>query len=335
MLVPRYKYSEQLLRQVVAESRNMAEVLRRLRVSPNGGTHTHLRRRIREHGIDTSHFCRTPSYLRGRRASSPAEVLILRDPMRRRAHPEVLRRALLRQGVPPICASCGTGETWNGRPLTLHVDHIDGCFWDCRQENLRLLCPNCHSQTDTYAGRNRARLAERTAAIPRQSDSMSATDAGAARTDGQATDPQESVTALLHRIETGELTTTEVARRIGRHRNQVHRLRRQLREQSRQPRLPRGADHADSVIRYALANPDLGPRRIAAALRDDETGAPLLSHGTVSNILRAAGLNTSAARRSRLVTPAGVAEAADAAGLGPAVRKDVGVQVPSPAQEQV
>jgi 5-methylcytosine-specific restriction endonuclease McrA len=65
------------------------------------------------------------------------------------ASPHALRR-------PYECAECRRGDTWNGRPLTLHVDHIDGRFWNCRPENLRFLCPNCDSQTATYAGRNRS-----------------------------------------------------------------------------------------------------------------------------------------------------------------------------------
>ena len=44
---------------------------------------------------------------------------------------------------------------WLGHPLTLHVDHINGDFLDNRPCNLRLLCPNCHSQTSTYAGARR------------------------------------------------------------------------------------------------------------------------------------------------------------------------------------
>lgn len=51
------------------------------------------------------------------------------------------------------CESCGI-ENWQGKPITLHVDHIDGNRSNNTLENLRVLCPNCHSQTDTYGHRN-------------------------------------------------------------------------------------------------------------------------------------------------------------------------------------
>lgn len=53
------------------------------------------------------------------------------------------------------CDSCGIGPEWNGSSLTLQLEHINGVFNDHRIENLRILCPNCHSQTETYCGKNR------------------------------------------------------------------------------------------------------------------------------------------------------------------------------------
>lgn len=52
------------------------------------------------------------------------------------------------------CEECGISD-WNGKSLSLHVDHIDGNSDNNLPSNIRLLCPNCHSQTDTFCGRNK------------------------------------------------------------------------------------------------------------------------------------------------------------------------------------
>ena len=53
-----------------------------------------------------------------------------------------------------VCSICLI-ESWNNKPLVLQLDHINGISNDHRLSNLRLLCPNCHSQTDTYCGKNK------------------------------------------------------------------------------------------------------------------------------------------------------------------------------------
>ena len=66
-----------------------------------------------------------------------------------------LKERLVKEGrMEYKCEKCGISE-WLGQPLSLHLDHRNGINNDHRQENLRFLCPNCHSQTDTYAGKNK------------------------------------------------------------------------------------------------------------------------------------------------------------------------------------
>lgn len=146
------RHTEERLRAAVAVSSNIKDVVRHLGISQVGGNQTHISRRIAVLGIDTSHFTRTR---RGRPKGSLGELLSLRNPEDGRIPGERLRRGLLGNGVEERCTMCGTGPEWNGKPLRLEVDHINGDWWDNRPENLQLLCPNCHAVTDTYRGRKR------------------------------------------------------------------------------------------------------------------------------------------------------------------------------------
>lgn len=68
------------------------------------------------------------------------------------------KRRLLRDGIlTNRCERCGISD-WRGKPLAIHIDHINGVKDDWRLENLRMLCPNCHSQTPTFGGRNLRRF---------------------------------------------------------------------------------------------------------------------------------------------------------------------------------
>lgn len=53
-----------------------------------------------------------------------------------------------------ICSICGLSEIWNGKHIVMRLDHINGIHNDYRIENLRMVCPNCDSQLDTFTGRN-------------------------------------------------------------------------------------------------------------------------------------------------------------------------------------
>ncbi|MFG3227003.1 HNH endonuclease signature motif containing protein [Kitasatospora sp. NPDC048194] len=150
-------YTRELLQEAVAVSHSVAGVVRHLRRRQAGGTEAHIGRRIKELAIDTSHFT-GQAHARGRRFPTriPAERLLVQRPAGAKRIPGArIRSALAELGRPELCEGCGTGPEWRGRPMTLEVDHVNGDWSDNRPDNLRLLCPNCHSVTDTYCGRNK------------------------------------------------------------------------------------------------------------------------------------------------------------------------------------
>ncbi|MEW2438103.1 HNH endonuclease signature motif containing protein [Streptomyces caniferus] len=150
------RWTKEHLEDAVALSTNMCEVLRRLGLDPVGGQHTHISRRIRNLGIDTSHFSPVGRRkTKARRRRSPEELLVHAESPGRRTPSDRLRAAMLALGTQERCALCRTGPVWRRRPLPLEVDHIDGNWRNNCRENLRFLCPNCHSATDTYRGRNK------------------------------------------------------------------------------------------------------------------------------------------------------------------------------------
>lgn len=152
------KYTQDVLEKAAKKSKSIAEVMRRIGIKKwAGGTHTHIRNRLRDLGIDTSHFT-GQAHGKGKKALNrlePKHILVKREAGRRQKRP-LLERALIESGAPYECAKCGLEPEWEGEELTLPVDHINGNFLDDREENLRFLCPNCHSQTETFSNRKRA-----------------------------------------------------------------------------------------------------------------------------------------------------------------------------------
>lgn len=155
------RWTREVLAEAVADSTSVYDVLRRLGVELVGGQHAHISRRIKAFGIDTSHFTtsRWTEQMRHNQRRRPPEEILVQDTSThpRRERSSTLRRAMLEVGVVERCALCGTEAVWRGEPLPLEVDHSDGDWRNNRIENLRLLCPNCHSTTDTYRGRGKGR----------------------------------------------------------------------------------------------------------------------------------------------------------------------------------
>lgn len=111
---------------------------------------------MQDHKIDTSHFL-GQRHNKGRTSNKrlSADEILIKGTNRIRA--SNLRRALTEKGVKEECVCCHNGPTWNGKHLCLQVDHIDGDPTNNVLINLRFVCPNCHSQTDTFGTKNRRR----------------------------------------------------------------------------------------------------------------------------------------------------------------------------------
>lgn len=145
----RRKYTKEMLEAAVRESTSFRGVVRLLGLRLAGGTQSHIANEIRKLKIDHSHFTGKghnagKSWVR----RTTESILVLgneSDPRTRRSQ---LLRAMTEMGVPYKCAECSQDPEWNGKPLCLDIDHVNGNFWDNRLENLRFLCPNCHSQQE-------------------------------------------------------------------------------------------------------------------------------------------------------------------------------------------
>lgn len=77
------------------------------------------------------------------------EEVFVRDSLY--SHTHLKKRVLNDKLLTYECQVCKLGPIWNDQPLVLHLDHINGDSLDHRLENLRFLCPNCHTQQETYS----------------------------------------------------------------------------------------------------------------------------------------------------------------------------------------
>lgn len=87
-----------------------------------------------------------------RKAAQTKRLQSWSRPYEEMAHGSLRKRLLIERNH--TCEECGQGAVWNGKPLSLELDHIDGNNKNNKIENLRILCPNCHAQTPTFRSKN-------------------------------------------------------------------------------------------------------------------------------------------------------------------------------------
>lgn len=148
----RIKYTKELLEENVKDCFSFSELCKRLGLAHAGSNPKTLRRKLNEFGVDYSHFTgqnwnsnsKNPVYIRTYTKSLSENSSLSSGNT---------KKLLFRLGLKTNkCECCGLTE-WLGKPISCELHHINGDHTDNRIENLIILCPNCHSQTDNYAGR--------------------------------------------------------------------------------------------------------------------------------------------------------------------------------------
>ncbi len=161
------KYTKELLEVIVSGSTNYSETVRKItgKDKVHGSQLVYIKIKIEEFGIDTSHFNGT-RWCAGK--INPTGKALTKEQFSKylkKNGPVInsprLKSGLIKYGYKQwVCEKCNNHGIWENRKLCLQIDHIDGDSMNNELENLRILCPNCHSQTETYTGKNNGRLPE-------------------------------------------------------------------------------------------------------------------------------------------------------------------------------
>lgn len=148
-------YTDEQFFEAVRSSVSIAETLRKIGIVPCGGNYCLANLRIKKMNIDTSHFV-GQGHLKGKTHGWSKKIdlkdILVEDS--KYSNTVTLKRRLIKEGLlENKCYECGITE-WRGTPISLELEHINGNRFDNRIANLCILCPNCHSQTKTFRGRN-------------------------------------------------------------------------------------------------------------------------------------------------------------------------------------
>ena len=147
--------SKEKLQELTLQSNSLAEILRKLELYVSNGNYRPLKIRLDKEGIDYTHIKLGLNANKGK--SFPEKQILLSEIMIENSsfNPSHLKKRLIKDNIlENKCSKCYLEPIWNNEKLVLQLDHINGNSRDHRLENLRMLCPNCHSQTSNYSGKN-------------------------------------------------------------------------------------------------------------------------------------------------------------------------------------
>ena len=150
-----YQLSEEKFRQIIAHNNSWRACALEVGLCGAGkNARYQLQKRCEELKCDTSHFgSQTTNANIASTKYSLEEIMVENSTYT--STTKLKERIIKANLLPYKCAICGNTGEWNGQKLVLQLDHINGNHFDHRKENLRFLCPNCHSQTETFSGKNK------------------------------------------------------------------------------------------------------------------------------------------------------------------------------------
>lgn len=146
-------YSKDEFIEAWKSSTSISQVLEKLGYAQGGGSYGTIRKAAEELQLDSSHML-GQGHMKGKVAANakPLSELLVKG-----SKAGKLKNRLFKEGIfERKCSVCSIVE-WNGKPTPLELDHIDGDNRNNELQNLRIICPNCHAQTDTYKGKNIAK----------------------------------------------------------------------------------------------------------------------------------------------------------------------------------
>ena len=146
-------YTDEDFIKAVEESGSLRQVLQKLSLREAGGNYQCAKDRIKKLNLDTSHF-HGMGWNKGKKLP-PKKTIESYLVDGKLVQSNNLKKRLINEGLKEHkCEECGITH-WNGKITPIELDNVNGNRYDNRLENLRLLCPNCHAQTETYRGKNK------------------------------------------------------------------------------------------------------------------------------------------------------------------------------------
>lgn len=147
-------YTDEEFIEAVKTSLSIRQVLSKLGLVEAGGNYRQVKRKAKILGVDLSHFT-GQAHLKGQSHSWAKKISLDDILVKDSTYNGHLRQRLLKEKIfDEKCYKCGITE-WLGQRISLELEHKNGDRFDNRIENLIILCPNCHSQTKYYRGRNK------------------------------------------------------------------------------------------------------------------------------------------------------------------------------------